>query len=112
VVGTTFPLELVNVPTTGLAAISIGFSASSWSGGPLPGSLASLGMPGCTLFADPQFLFTTPIALGRATLSWSLPNDPALAGVQFYDQAIVLDAGVNPLGAVMSNAGHGVIGTL
>jgi hypothetical protein len=112
VVGAPFVLELVSVPTSGLAAISIGFSASSWSGGPLPAPLAPLGMPGCTLWVDPQFLFTTPVVAGRATLSWALPNVAAIAGTRFYDQAIVLDAGINPLGAVVSNAGTGLIGTL
>ena len=113
VLGTTFDIELLAVPANALAAMTIGFSATTWSGGALPASLASLGMPGCTLFASPEIPFTTPAtAAGRATLSLPLPNVAAFAGIEFFVQGIALDPGTNPLGAVVSNAGAGVIGTL
>ncbi|HLQ37981.1 MAG TPA: hypothetical protein VK348_09275 [Planctomycetota bacterium] len=49
---------------------------------------------------------------GRALLSWPLPNITSFASAVFYNQAIVLDAGVNAFGAVVSNAGTGIAGTL
>ncbi|HLQ37977.1 MAG TPA: hypothetical protein VK348_09255, partial [Planctomycetota bacterium] len=45
---------------------------------------------------------------------WSLgmATDFANARVVFFNQAIVLDPGVNTFGAVVSNAGSGIAGTL
>ena len=109
IVGTTFQLELLGIPGSA-AAISIGLSNSQWTGGTLPFDLGALGMTGCTLHASPDVVFFTPVVAGRATLAWSLPNAPSLIGVRFYNQGFVLDPGINPLGATVSNAGAGIIG--
>jgi hypothetical protein len=39
-----------------------------------------------------------------------IPDSPALVGVRFYNQAVVVDPSANALGAVMSDAAEGVIG--
>jgi hypothetical protein len=39
-----------------------------------------------------------------------IPNLPSLVGMHFCNQAVVLDPGANPLGAVISDAAEGVIG--
>jgi len=109
--GRTFALDLGPLPS-GIAAISIGLSDQQWNGNPLPFDLGAIGMPGCTLHVSPDFLFFAPVPVtGLAvTLTWQLPNDPGLIGTRFFDQGFALAPGVNPLGAVVSNAGVGVIG--
>lgn len=109
IVGTTFQLELLGIPGSA-AAVASGFSNTQWTGGTLPFDLGALGMTGCTLQASPDFMFFAPVTSGRATLPWVLPNDPGLIGVNFFNQAFVLDPGINPTGATVSNAGTGTIG--
>ena len=67
-------------------------------------------MTGCTLHASPDVVFFRPVTAGRATLAWSVPNNTSLIGVHFFNQGFVLDPGVNPTGATVSNAGAGIIG--
>lgn len=110
VFGAVFRFELSSLPTTGIAVITIGFSAQQWNGIPLPWDLSSLGMPGCTMRSSPEFLYFAPVSAGRATLALPLPNDPGLVGVQFSSQAFVVEPGINAIGAIVSNAGVGVIG--
>ena len=43
-------------------------------------------------------------------LPLAIPNDGSLVGLNFFNQAFVLDPGVNPAGGVVTNAGEGVIG--
>ena len=113
VLGSTFVLELRNAPANAPAAITIGLSSTSWSGGPLPTSLAPLGMTGCTLFASPDAVFgVATSATGFATTAWPLPNQPAFAGIDFFSQALVVDAATNALGAIVANAGAGRLGVL
>jgi hypothetical protein len=109
IVGSTFVLELLGVPGSG-AAISIGFSDVQWNGNPLPWDLGTIGMTGCTLHVSPDFVSFAPVVAGRATLAWQLPNAPGLIGTRFFDQGFALDPGINPLGAIVSNAGAGIVG--
>lgn len=111
--GSTFRFELQNAPANGFVAFGLGFSRTAWSGGALPASLASLGMPGCNLLASPDALVaTTASAVGVASLAWSLPNNTAFVGVDFFSQAFTLDPPANALGAALSNAGAGRLGVL
>jgi hypothetical protein len=70
-----------------------------------------IGMPGCTGYVslDLSFLLTSQ----NGACTWTIPiaNNPALAGLQFFVQGLVLDIGVNPAGLVASNAGAGLVGT-
>ena len=109
IVGSTFVLELLGVPGSG-AAISIGFSNQQWNGNPLPWDLGTIGMTGCTLHVSPDFVSFAPVVAGRATLSWQVPNAPGLIGTRFFDQGFALDPAANPLGAIVSNAGAGIVG--
>jgi hypothetical protein len=109
IVGTTFQIELLGIPGSA-AAISFGFSNTQWTGGTLPFDLGALGMTGCMLHASPDVMFFTPATAGRATLAWTVPNNPSLIGVRFFNQGFSLDPGINPTGATVSNAGAGIIG--
>ena len=110
VLGSTFTLELSRLPTSGIAAISIGFSDQQWNGQPLPFALGAIGMTGCSLFASPDFLFIVTATAGSASLPWPLPGNASLAGMTFFDQGFALDPGANALGAIVANAGKGVLG--
>jgi hypothetical protein len=109
ITGSTFVQELFHVGAAS-GVIALGFSNQQWSGNTLPWSLATLGMPGCTMHTSPDFPFFVTFQAGRATLSWPLPNAPSLAGVRIFAQGFVLDPGANAMGAVVSNAGTIVIG--
>jgi hypothetical protein len=109
IVGSMLGLELLTGPSGG-AAISIGFSSQQWNSNTLPWNLGAIGMTGCTLHASPDVLLLAPVYAGHATLYWQLPNDPGLIGTRFFNQGFVLAPAVNPLGAVVSNAGAGTIG--
>ena len=49
--------------------------------------------------------------MNTGTLSLTFPANPNLAGLQFFNQVIVLDPGFNNRGAVMSDAFAGLIGS-
>ncbi|MEM7198960.1 MAG: hypothetical protein AAF628_01755 [Planctomycetota bacterium] len=39
-----------------------------------------------------------------------MPTAPSLVGVEFFNQALVVDPAANPFGMTASNAGHGRLG--
>lgn len=76
-----------------------------------PLSLTPYGMPGCSAAVSPDGAYFLAGQNGVAKYRLSIPNYPALVGLRFHNQAIVLDqAAGNPLGAVISDAAEGVIG--
>jgi hypothetical protein len=109
IIGGTFWLDLFGVASN-VAAISFGFSSMLWNGNTLPFDLGAIGMTGCTLHASPDVVLFAPVFAGRATRGWVLPNNTSLIGIRFYNQGFVLDPGINPTGATVSNAGAGIIG--
>ena len=78
---------------------------------PLPSSLGSLGMPGCTQFVSGDAAFLLQVMSGRATWAMAIPSSTNLSGVVFSLQAVVPDAGTNPLGGTVSGAGMAVVGS-
>ena len=109
VVGTMFPLEVTNV-VDGSVAIATGLSNVVWQGVSLPVVMDAVGMPGCTVYTSIDFFdFVTAVG-GRATFTLTVPASPALAGLQFANQAVSFDPGANALGAVLTNSGFGIVG--
>ena len=51
------------------------------------------------------------ITTGVCNWTIPIPNNPAVTGLHFFVQGLVLDVGVNPAGLVASNAGAGIVGT-
>ena len=47
---------------------------------------------------------------GVAKYQFGIPGDPKLVGLRFYNQALVLDAAANALGAVVSDAAEVMVG--
>ena len=88
----------------------IGFSNTSSLFGPLPFDLTGIGAPGCFGRVSPNAYAVLIGAGGAATWNLPLPNAPALLGARAYQQALVLDTGINALGIVTSDAAGFVIG--
>ncbi|MDP6929097.1 MAG: hypothetical protein QF412_05285, partial [Planctomycetota bacterium] len=67
-------------------------------------SLASLGMPGCTLYLDP--VFSSGVAFGpkgvSAILSFGVPNNPYFVGKRVYGQGANLNPGSNGFNLTVS----------
>ena len=106
-VGTTFNLQVNNLPFTGPAFLFLGLSDQSYFGYPLPLSLASIGAPTCSLLCSGDQLQVVSNVLGSAVWSFTVPPFP---GATFFNQAIALDPSANALGLTTSNGGRGIIG--
>ncbi|HKB17215.1 MAG TPA: integrin alpha, partial [Planctomycetota bacterium] len=77
-----------------IAALIVGFDATSWLGVPLPIDLGILGIPGCSLRVSADVLLvTTTNGSGRAVFPHPTPADPALSGATVYYQWFVVDPG-------------------
>lgn len=103
--GTTFTLDITNLPPAGgIGAVLYG--VDNYQLGPLwlPLDLSLLGWNGCRAYTTPDVGITFVHAAGTATSSFGIPSGAPLQGFTFYAQALSLDAGA-PNGAVaLSNA--------
>ncbi|MCB9882565.1 MAG: VCBS repeat-containing protein [Planctomycetes bacterium] len=93
--------------------LAIGLSNTSWLGIPLPLDHTPFGAPGCYSYID-RILYVAGLAsqTGGASFPTTWPNDPAIAGVVLYFQALCLDAGANALGMTSTNGVGIEIGAL
>jgi hypothetical protein len=110
VAGRTFDTVVTNVPATAPVFGLLGFSSTSFPPFALPLELAVVGMPGCQLLTDIQLATALTNSGGTAPWALSLPAQASVLGLRFYQQAFVVDAGVNALGATTSNGGQGRVG--
>jgi PKD repeat protein len=108
-VGGTLSVDVDNLPQD-VAIMVLGWSTSSSVFGPLPFDLTGLGAPGCFGLVSPDSNTLLIGSAGTATYTLSIPNLPALVCAPIYNQALVLDGAANALGAVMSDAGTGIVG--
>lgn len=92
-----------------LATAYLGTNTSTWLGVPLPLDLAPLGAAGCELLVSVHAVLPLFSWLGERSVTWAVPNQPALVGVHFYNQAVTLGGWS---GLVVTNGGHGRIGDL
>ncbi len=107
----SFTLQLSNLPAGNLGAFVVfGFSSSDWLGIPLPSELSSVGMSGCTAYVSVDAAFVVGTTGGTAQFPVTIPNDPSLLALHFFNQAVVVDPGVNSFGGVVTNAAEGIIG--
>ncbi|MBI5851131.1 MAG: hypothetical protein HZB39_08900 [Planctomycetes bacterium] len=110
-IGDGFRLRVRGVAPGAASWMATGFSAQSWGSVTLPWALDVVGAPGCWLRVEPFVWFPcTPDGNGVPTWSITIPVATALAGLEFFNQVLVIDPGVNALGAVLSNAYRSVIG--
>lgn len=104
-IGCPFSITFDNLPAQP-GIVWIGFSNSLWNTLPLPFDLSLIGISNCLLYTGIESSY--PIA--NNAWSFNIPNLAALLGARFYNQALILDPGTNPFGAVVTNAGEAVIG--
>ncbi|MFK7742625.1 MAG: hypothetical protein AB8H80_20100 [Planctomycetota bacterium] len=108
--GSSFTVELTNLPF-GVAAMATGLSSTmTTSGLPLPLDLAAIGMTGCVQLTDALVLDLVQQPGTSATWQFAVPSAASLFGVRFYNQAYVLDPAANLFGFTASNAGIGQLG--
>lgn len=107
--GQTSTITFGNLPPTSLAIAILGLSNTASAFGPLPVDLTSYGAPGCFGRVSTDASLFLVGSGGSASFLAPIPNQAGLIGLNFFTQALVLDA-VNLLGAVTSDAAVGVIG--
>jgi alpha-tubulin suppressor-like RCC1 family protein len=104
-IGRTLEVTLFDLPND-IAVMGMGFQSL-----PVPVDLGFLGMPGCSLAISVDAVLGLVGQGGKGKWQLPIPNQPALVGVHFYNQALVMDLGAgNSFGAVMSDAMEGVVG--
>lgn len=109
--GQNYTLTLNNLPpSSSVAFFAVGWSDQTSPLGPLPLSLAAVGMPGCSLLVSGEVLLVISATGGVSTLVTSLPNDAAFVGIEQFHQGCSIDPAANPAGLATSNAVRGVIG--
>jgi len=92
------------------AILAVGLSNTSSRFGPLPKNLASIGIPGSTLYVSDDFRFPRPVdAFGNASQFLIVPDDASFAGTSYYMQWQVLDPAANTRGFILSNAAEAVV---
>ncbi|MBK8100692.1 MAG: hypothetical protein IPK26_26695 [Planctomycetes bacterium] len=110
-IGDAFDVQVQSLPAgSPLTFMVTGFSSTNWGAFALPLNLAVFGMQGCTLFVE--IGVSVPIAAASGVATWTLPipNQTALLGVSFFNQAATFAPGANAAGVIVSNAAAGVVG--
>ncbi len=110
VLGSTLTVDLGNVPL-GLAIMAVGLSNTSLPPFTLPFDLAQFGMPGCLLRTDAQVTSVVAGVAPQAIWTLSIPNNPVLQGLIFYNQAFVVDPNANLAGLTITPGGRIRLGT-
>ena len=111
--GTTFDVTVDRGPANKPCILFVGFSNSYYNRPPafnLPLDMAFYDMPGNTLYTSIEYEFQNNTnGSGQAGMTLAIPGDTNLAGMNVFFQWYMVDPGANTRGAVMSNAGHGVL---
>ena len=109
--GGAFVVEVLNLPAAvNLVYMGLGFSDTINGALALPANLTPFGLTGCTAYTSLESGFLVPNTGTQADWSVTIPNDPGLVGLDFFNQAYPIDQGLSsprPLSA--SNAGRGTI---
>ncbi len=106
-----FTLRFDYLPTSpGLLHVVFGFSKTLWGHTPLPYDLTHIGLTGCTVFISVDIPIPVTYTGTVASLTIDIPNNASLRGLVFFNQALVVDPGINAYDATVTNAGEGTIG--
>ncbi len=93
--GSQFELHVTRARAGAQAILALGTSTTAWSTVPLPLELSSLNMPNCFLRVAVESTALSSTAgnasEGRASYALQIPNLPALAGMTFHAQWLVLE---------------------
>jgi hypothetical protein len=106
IIGTTLNLTTTNIPNGTLLGLQI-FSLTQYNPGV---SLAGIGMPGCELYLGLDLMTTFLTPGSSASVPYTVPGDPSLAGITLMSQSATLTPGINPFGFASSNGVVMVLG--
>lgn len=103
--GTTFTMELSNLPTgTIISVFALGLLQQNIDA-------AVYGMPGCVQYVS---LDATLLALtgggSTTTFALNIPNNSSFIGVQMFAQGLSFSPGFTPVGVIASNGGRVLMG--
>lgn len=101
--GTVIALNLDNLPLSA-GVLMTGFSNTMSVFGPLPLNLGLFGAPACSANVNPDATLFVFGSGNTASALFGIPNSAAVQALALYNQALVLDPGVNALGGVTSDA--------
>lgn len=101
--GSSFQLSVRDGEPFGVAMQWLGLSSRNWLALPLPFDLLPFGAPGCELLTSIDLLTAVPLTNGAATVTYALPNLPALNGLVLHAQW-ASTANNNSLGLATSDA--------
>jgi hypothetical protein len=95
----------MNSAPSQVAGMALGFSNQVANGNPLPMSLASFGMPGCSQYVSTEFASfgLTPLGASSLQYSFAIPNLSPLLGFSLHLQGYAHAPGANAIEAVVSN---------
>lgn len=103
-IGSNYRVEIHGVPTSAATLMMVGLRRAA------PLDLTTIGAPSCVVEVLGLGAFgPLPNPAGIAMWTVSIPNGPSLDGVPIDVQAVVVRAGLNALGLVVSDAGRFVI---
>ncbi|MBK8101087.1 MAG: hypothetical protein IPK26_28720 [Planctomycetes bacterium] len=86
--GQAFQIHLRRAEPAGFAMFWLGLSSTNWQGLSLPFDASPLGAPGCSVLVSGDVPYPAPVDTnGRASLTVSVPTDPALAGLVVLAQS-------------------------
>ncbi|MCB9885536.1 MAG: hypothetical protein H6838_08590 [Planctomycetes bacterium] len=99
VIGTSITLETTNLPAnTAVGATLLGLTEYN------PGiDLTSIGMPSCYQYVSIDATLIWIASGNTGSSPFSIPNNPAFAGVEIKTQGAALSAGANAVGALTAN---------
>jgi len=109
--GNAVTIDVAPVPANAAVLLSFGLSRTQWNAFTLPLPLSGIGMPGCTLYASLDASLLLASSGGTATWTFHIPNNQGLVGLQFYNQAFVVDPPANSVGIATTNAAEARIGS-
>lgn len=89
VLGGSLSVSMSLVRPNSTAFLLLGGSNTQWQGRPLPLDLGPLiGTGGCRLYTSVDFVIPKVATIGSISIEFTVPNDPALAGVDLYWQGL------------------------
>jgi CubicO group peptidase (beta-lactamase class C family) len=103
-VGGRLRLLLSGIPNRSPGLFYLGLSKTKYGGFPLPISLASLGMKGCSLYVSIDLPLAFLAQGGRKSLEIGIPIDDLLLGRSAFFQALIVDTKANSAGMSVSGA--------
>src|SRR5712671_3840537 len=111
VLGGSSWVRVDNMPSNTFGVMLVGWANDRWSSISLPMSLASLGMPGCSLLVRPDVSWAFSVSGSSRQWPFAVPNPSSLQGQTMYGQGMFAQSGLNSVGIGNTNGLSGLIGS-